>query len=78
MLLSGIKEDSLLIIDRSLERKNGDIVVASMGDEFFCGKIIIGGRKLLIPNGLINKTKDLAILLDLEILGVVSSSINIY
>ena len=34
MILSGIKEDSILVIDRSLEPKSGDIVVASIGDEF--------------------------------------------
>lgn len=78
MLLSGIKEDSILVIDRSLEPKNGDIVVASIGDEFFCRKIIIGRKKLLVTNCLNNKTKDLDNLIDLEILGVVSSSINIY
>ena len=78
MILSGIKEDSILVIDRSLEPKNGDIVVASIGDEFFCRKIILGKKKSLVTNCLNNKTKELDNFLDLELLGVVTSSINIY
>ena len=78
MILSGIKEDSILVIDRSLDPKNGDIVVVSIGNEFFCRKIIIGSKKSLITNCLNNSTKDLDNILDFKFLGVVISSINIY
>tara|TARA_A100001234_G_scaffold110857_1_gene97483 strand:- start:2967 stop:3368 length:402 start_codon:yes stop_codon:yes gene_type:complete len=78
MIFSGIKEDSILVIDRSLKPKNGDIVVASIGDEFFCRKIIIGREKLLVTDCLNNKTKDLNNILEFNFIGVVTSSINIY
>ena len=78
MIFSGIKEDSILVIDRSLKPKNGDIVVASIGGEFFCRKIIIGRGKLLVTDCLNNKTKDLNNVLEFNFLGVVTSSINIY
>tara|TARA_B100002052_G_scaffold151460_1_gene138172 strand:- start:4135 stop:4536 length:402 start_codon:yes stop_codon:yes gene_type:complete len=78
MIFSGIKEDSILVIDRSLKPKNGDIVVASIGGEFFCRKIIIGRKKLLVTDCLNNKTKDLNNVLEFNFLGVVTSSINIY
>ena len=78
MIFSGIKEDSILVIDRSLKPKNGDIVVASIGCEFFCRKIIIGRKKLLVTDCLNNKTKDLNNVLEFNFLGVVTSSINIY
>ena len=78
MIFSGIKEDSILVIDRSLKPKNGDIVVASIGGEFFCRKIIIGKKKLLVTDCLNNKTKDLNNVLEFNFLGVVTSSINIY
>ena len=78
MIFSGIKEDSILVIDRSLKPKNGDIVVASIGGEFFCRKIIMGRKKLLVTDCLNNKTKDLNNVLEFNFLGVVTSSINIY
>ena len=78
MIFSGIKEDSILVIDRSLKPKNGDIVVASIGGEIFCRKIIIGRKKLLVTDCLNNKTKDLNNVLEFNFLGVVTSSINIY
>ena len=78
MIFSGIKEDSILVIDRSLKPKSGDIIVASIGDEFFCRRIIIGRKKLLTTECLNNKSEDLSNLLEFEFLGVVTSSINIY
>ena len=34
MLLSGIKHNAILVIDRSLKAKNGDIIVACVEGEF--------------------------------------------
>jgi DNA polymerase V len=78
MLLSGIKHNAILVIDRSLKAKNGDIIVACVEGEFLCREIMITEKKLLVTNCHKNRSIDIEQVLDFEILGVVTSSINMY
>lgn len=78
MLFAGIKDNAILIIDRSLKPKNGNIVVASVEGNFVCRRITINRKKMLVTDCDKNNFIDIDLLLDFEILGVVTSSINIY
>ena len=78
MLFSGIKNNAILIIDRSLKPNSGDIIVASANGEFICRKIIIDTKKILMTNCKNNKILNIENMPDFEFLGVVTSSINVY
>ena len=71
MILSGI-------IDRSLKPVNRNIIVASINGEFLCRRIIFGSKKLLITDCLNNKILDIDKIINFDLLGVVTSSINNY
>ena len=78
MILSGIKNNAILIIDRSLKPANGNIVVVSIDGEFLCRKILLGSKKILITDCPKNKMLDIDKIINFEFLGVVTSSINKY
>ena len=78
MIFSGIKNNAILIIDRSLKPANGNIVVASINGEFLCRKILLGSKKALVTNCPNNKILDIDKIINFEFLGVVTSSINRY
>ena len=78
MIFSGIKNNSILVIDRSIQPSNGDIIVATINDSFLCRKLIIGNKKYLITNCQNNTRIDIDMIIDFELLGVVTSSINTY
>ena len=78
MILSGIKDNAILIIDRSLKPVNRNIIVASINGEFLCRRIIFGSKKLLITDCLNNKILDIDKIINFDLLGVVTSSINNY
>ena len=78
MIFSGIKNNAILIIDRSLKPANGNIVVASINGEFLCRKILLGSKKALVTNCPNNQILDIDKIIDFEFLGVVTSSINRY
>jgi len=78
MIFSGIKNNAILIIDRSLKPANGNIVVASINGEFLCRKILLGAKKALVTNCPNNKILDIDKIINFEFLGVVTSSINRY
>ena len=78
MILSGIKNNAILIIDRSLKPSNGNIVVASINGEFLCRKILLGSKKVLVTDCSNNKLLDIDKIINFELLGVVTSSINTY
>ena len=50
MIFSGIKNNCILVIDRSIQPGNGDIIVATINDSFLCRKLIIGNKKYLITD----------------------------
>ena len=78
MLFSGIKDDAIPVIDRSIKATNGNIVVASVDGNFICRKLIMNSKKILTTACHKNSYIDIDLILDFEILGVVTSSINIY
>jgi len=78
MLFAGIKDNAILIIDRSIKATNGNIVVASVDGNFICRKLIMNNKKMLTTACHKNSYIDIDLILDFEILGVVTSSINIY
>jgi DNA polymerase V len=78
MLFAGIKDNAILVIDRSIKATNGNVVVASVDGNFICRKLIINNKKMLTTACHKNSYIDIDLILDFEILGVVTSSINIY
>ena len=78
MIFSGIKNNCILAIDRSIQPGNGDIIVATINDSFLCRKLIIGNKKYLITDCQNNTRIDIDTIIDFELLGVVTSSINTY
>ena len=78
MIFSGIKNNCILVIDRSIQPGNGDIIVATINDSFLCRKLIIGNKKYLITDCQNITRIDIDTIIDFELLGVVTSSINTY
>ena len=78
MIFSGIKNNCILVIDRSIQPGNGDIIVATINDSFLCRKLIIGNKKYLITDCQNNNRIDIDTIIDFELWGVVTSSINTY
>ena len=78
MIYSGIKNNAILVIDRSIKPKNNSIIVASIEGQFICRRILIGKRMALNTDCHKNKFLDIEKIIDFEILGTVTSSINIY
>ena len=78
MIFSGIKNNCILVIDRSIQPGNGDIIVATINDSFLCRKLITGNKKYLITDCQNNTRIDIDTIIDFELLGVVTSSINTY
>ena len=78
MIFSGIKNNCILVIDRSIQPGNGDIIVATINDSFLCRKLIIRNKKYLITDCQNNTKIDIDTIIDFELLGVVTSSINTY
>ena len=77
MIDSGIYNGDILIIDRSLSAKDGDIVIAVLNGDFTVKKLSIIKNKLyLVPKNSkylpIKISKDM----DFEIWGIVTSSIR--
>ena len=46
MELAGIYDGDLLVIDRSLEPVNGDVVIAAVAGEFTCKRLNLSARVL--------------------------------
>lgn len=72
MIEAGIHPGDILVVDRSLQARHGDIVVASLFDEFTVKQLQLGNPPRLLP-----RNKDLQPITipegaDLEIIGVVT------
>ena len=75
MIYSGIKNNAILVIDRSVKPKNNSIIVASVEGQFIEE---FYRQENGIKHRLKNKFLDIEKIIDFEILGTVTSSINIY
>ena len=77
MVDAGIYEGSLLVVDRSLEAKHGDIIIASLAGEYTVKRLCLHPVVQLIP---MNPDFSPIVLHDgggeLEVFGVVTFSIN--
>jgi len=77
MIDAGIFDGDVLVVDRSLERKNNDVVLATLNNEFLVKRLYLqaGLIKLISENPiyppLVVKEKD-----DLAVWGVVTNSIH--
>ena len=76
---AGIGDEDLLVVDKSLEAKNNDIVIASVNGEFTVKRYInINGKILLRAETEIGNYPDINIneSIDFEIWGVVTHTIH--
>jgi DNA polymerase V len=78
MIDAGIRPNATLIVDRAIETKSGDIVIARIGDELCVKELFIddGGKVCLIPKNENYKPIVITEDLDFEIWGKVICSIN--
>jgi DNA polymerase V len=74
----GIKPDATLIVDRAVETKSGDIVIARLGDEMCVKELFISeeGRIFLVPKNDNYRSIEVTEDMDFEIWGKVIWSIN--
>ena len=77
MLHAGIHHDDILIIDRSLNARNGDIIIAVLHGEFTVKQLsIINGTLFLIPQNPQYSSLEISAEMDFEVWGVVTYSIR--
>ena len=78
MVDAGIRPNATLIVDRAVETKSGDIVIARIGDEMCVKQLFIDdvGRVLLIPKNANYQPIEISEDMDFEIWGKVIVSFN--
>ncbi len=78
MIDAGIRPNATLIVDRAIETKSGDIVIARIGDEMCVKELFISddGKVLLVPKNENYKAIEITEDMDFEIWGKVVCSIN--
>lgn len=80
MIEAGIQPNATLIVDRMLETKSGDIVIARIGDEMCVKELLIDdeGKVWLVPKNENHKPFEITPDLDFEVWGKVIWAINKY
>jgi len=78
MIDAGIKPNATLIVDRAIETKSGDIVIARIGDEMCVKELFIdeAGKVFLMPKNVNYKPIVIDENMDFEVWGKVVCSIN--
>jgi DNA polymerase V len=78
MIGAGIKPNATLVVDRAIETKSGDVVIARIGDEMCVKELFIDeeGKILLVPKNDNYKAIEITEDMDFEIWGKVVCSIN--
>ena len=78
MIEAGIKPNATLIVDRAIETKSGDIVIARIGDDMCVKELFIDGdgKVFLMPKNVNYKPIIIDEDVDFEIWGKVICSIN--
>ncbi len=78
MIDAGIKENTTLVVDRAVETKSGDIIIARIGDEMLVKELLIddGGKVWLIPRNDTFKPIEITPDTEFEIWGKVIYSIT--
>lgn len=80
MIDAGIQPNATLIVDRMLETKSGDIVIARIGDEMLVKELQIDdeGKVWLMPKNINHQPFQITPDLDFEVWGKVVWAINKY
>ena len=77
MVRAGIYHGDILIIDRSLDARDGDIIIAVLQGEFTVKQLsIINGTLFLIPQNPQYSSLEISAEMDFEVWGVVTYSIR--
>ena len=78
MINAGINPNATLIVDRAIESKSSDIVIARIGDDLLVKELLIddNGKVFLVPQNDNYKPFEITEDLDFEIWGKVVYSIN--
>lgn len=78
MVGAGITQGATLVVDRMIETKSGDIVIARLGDEMCVKELFINdeGKVFLVPKNENYKAIEITEDMDFEIWGKVVCSIN--
>ena len=76
MINANIANQAILIVDRSLEPKNGSIVVASLDGEFVCKRLQLKPRLCLIAENPDYDPIYIQHSQELDIMGTVTAAIN--
>ena len=77
MVDSGIHHGDILIIDRSLNARNGDVIIAMLHGEFTVKQVsIMNGDMFLIPRNPQYVPVEISSEIDFDIWGVVTYSIR--
>ena len=77
MVRAGIYHGDILIIDRSLDARDGDIIIAVLHGEFTVKQLsIINGTLVLIPQNPQYSSLEISDEMDFEVWGVVTYSIR--
>lgn len=78
MVGAGIKPNATLVVDRAIETKSGDVIIARIGDEMCVKELLINdeGRVFLVPKNENYKPIEITADMDFEIWGKVVCSIN--
>ncbi len=78
MIGAGIKPSATLVVDRAIETKSGDVVIARIGDEMCVKELFIDdeGKVFLVPKNDNYKAIEITEDMDFEIWGKVVCSIN--
>ena len=78
MIGAGIKPNATLVVDRMIETKSGDVVIARIGDEMCVKELMVSdeGKVFLVPKNENYKAIEITEDMDFEIWGKVVCSIN--
>ena len=76
MLGSGITDNGILVVDRSIKPRHDDIVVASVDGVFFCKRLKLKPNLCLMPDNPESPTIYIGAGQEYEIIGTVTSAIN--
>ena len=77
MINAGIDDGDILVIDRSLNARNGDIIIALLNGEFLVKELsIINNELFLIPKNAKYSPLKISREMDFEIWGIVTYSIH--
>ena len=76
MLNAGINNGALLVVDRSLEPKHGDIVIAAIDGTYACKRLQIYPKICLLSENIKYPPIFLKEYEELDVMGVVTAAIN--